>query len=53
MMSVLRKYSAWSFQMQNVHVDPYIIIGDLQETVEKLWKTSSLGNEKMVKLSDD
>jgi hypothetical protein len=52
-MSVSRIYSAWSFQMQNVHVDPYIIIRGLQETVEKLTKISSLGNEKMVKLSDD
>ncbi|KDR16481.1 uncharacterized protein LOC110832564 [Zootermopsis nevadensis] len=40
------------YMMQNVHVDPYIIIRDLQETVEKLMKTSSLGNE-MVKLNYD
>jgi hypothetical protein len=39
--------------MQNVHVDPYIIIRDLQQTVEKLSKTSLLGKEEMVKLSDD
>jgi hypothetical protein len=39
--------------MQNVHVDPYIIIRDLQETVQNLVKRSSLGNEKMVKVSDD
>jgi hypothetical protein len=39
--------------MQNVHVDPYIIIRDLQETVAKLESSSSLGNEKMVRLSDD
>jgi hypothetical protein len=41
------------FQMQNVHVDPYIIIRDLQETVAKVGRTSSMGNEKMVRLSDD
>ncbi|PNF23810.1 hypothetical protein B7P43_G16122 [Cryptotermes secundus] len=41
------------YVMQNVHVDPYIIIRDLQETVSKLGRTSSLGNEKMVRLSDD
>lgn len=41
------------YVMQNVHVDPYIIIRDLQETVAKLGRTSSLGNEKMARLSDD
>jgi hypothetical protein len=39
--------------MQNVHVDPYIIIRDLQQTVEKLSKASLLGKEEMVKLTDD
>jgi hypothetical protein len=41
------------FQMQNVHVDPYVIIRDLQETVLKLGTSSSLRNEKMVTLCDD
>ncbi|XP_069693300.1 uncharacterized protein [Periplaneta americana] len=37
------------YVMQNVHVDPYIIIRELQEVVG----TVSTGTEKMVKLSDN
>jgi hypothetical protein len=39
--------------MQNVHVDPYRIIRNLQETVDKMAKTSLLGNGKMVELNAD
>jgi hypothetical protein len=50
---VLQRITSWLFQVQNVHVDPYRIIKNLQETVDKMAKNSLLGNRKMVELNDD
>ena len=39
-------------QMQNVHMDPYVIITELQKTVNELKGKSSLDEQKIVKLTD-
>ena len=50
---MFQRITSWLFQMQNVHVDPYRIIRSLQETVDKMAKSSLLGNGKMVELNAD